>query len=82
MYVGQYSGIRIHLKYIVQRNLESWDIVLPLIFWMNLGLSMMRGMLWQRSTPVGYYSLFIDFSYILSGSDSVRNDGLTFMSES
>jgi hypothetical protein len=83
MYVGQYSSIRIHLKYIVQRNVESWDIVLPPIFWTNLGLSMMREMFWRRSTQVGYYSLFIDFAYLSSaGSDTVRSDGLTFMDKS
>jgi hypothetical protein len=69
-----------HLKYIIRRNPESWDIVLPLRFWTNLGLSKMRGMLWQRSTSVGYHSLIIDFAYPVSGgSDTVRNNGLTFM---
>ena len=80
MYVRQYSSVCIHLKYIIRRNPESWDIVLPPIFWTNLGLAMMRGMLWQRSIVVGYYSLIIDFAHPVSaGSDTVRNNGLTFM---
>ena len=83
MYVRQYSSVCIHLKYIIRRNPESWDIVLPLIFWTNLGLSKMRGMLWQRSTSVGYHSLIIDFAYPVSGgADTVRNNGLTFMHKS
>jgi hypothetical protein len=63
MYVHKYSSVCIHLKYIVQRIPESWDIVLPLIFWTNLGLSMTRGMLWHCYTPVGYHSIIIHFAY-------------------
>ena len=83
MYVRQYSSVCVYLKYIIQRNPESWDIVLPLIFWTNLGLSMTRGMLWHCYTPVGYHSLIIDFAYPVSGgADTVRNNGLTFMHKS